>query len=101
MVEKSQTSPFLCPICREDVSNWLAGVLREYIKTDRDTIDARKALKEYMGKSIMMALQFHDLELANLGTRIFAAVWSIDDLEGIHYENPIWRAMMERHGPDS
>ena len=83
MVEKSQTSPFLCPICREDVSNWLAGVLPEYLKTDREIIDAGKALKEYMGKSIMMALQYHDLELANLGTKIFASVWGMDALAGI------------------
>ncbi len=101
MVEKSQTSPFHCPICREDVSSWLAGVLREYLKTNRETIDARKVLKEYMGKSIMMALQFHDLELANLGTRIFASIWSMDDLAGIRYENPLWRTMMGGLGPDS
>ncbi len=76
-------------------------MLREYVETDRGTIDARKALKEYICKSIMMALQFHDLGLANLGTEIFALMWSMDDLAGIRYENPLWRTMMGRPRPDS
>ena len=101
IVEKSQTSPFHCPICREDVSNWLAGVLREHLKTDSEVIDARKALKDFMGKSIMLALQFGDLELATAGTKIFAMMWSMDDLTGIRYENPLWRATVGRPASNS
>ncbi len=81
------------------MSDWLAGLVCECAEATAEGAAAGERFKEYMGKSIKLALQFHDLELASAGTRISTSIWSMEDLAAIRYENPLWRTMMGRPGP--
>ena len=81
MIMRSPTSPFHCPICREDVTEWLGGVMHEFLDKTTECTDADKRFMQYMGKSIVMALRFGDVEMANFGTIFFANIWGWDALE--------------------
>ena len=84
MMMQSYKSPFHCPICREDVTNWLGGVMHEFLDKTPEGNDTDDCFRQYMGKSIVMALRFGDLELANLGTHIFAEIWGMGALAGVY-----------------
>ena len=75
-----------CPICRENVTDWLHGLSEE----DPGSLIAVSdgLFKEYLGKSIKMALQFYDLEMAALGAEIYMSFWNVEELDHVHYEMP-------------
>ena len=56
--------------------------MHEFLDTTTKCTDADKRLTQYMGKSVVMALRFGDLEMANFGTTVFADIWGLDTLEG-------------------
>ena len=85
---KSPTSPFHCPICREDVTLWFGNEMRDFLDKTTEGEDSDERFRQYMGKSIVMALRFGDLEMANFGTKLFASVWGMDALAGISYTRP-------------
>ena len=62
--------------------------MHEFLDKTPEVDGADERFRQYMGKSIVMALRFGDLEMANLGTRIFASVWGMDALAGISYTRP-------------
>ncbi len=82
MMIKSPTSPFHCPICRENVTEWLGGVMHGFLDKTTEVDDADERFKQFFGKSIVMDLRFGDLEMANVGTTIFADIWGMDALAG-------------------
>ena len=55
--------------------------MHEFLDKTTECTDADKLLMQYMGKSIVMALRFGDMEMANFGTRFFANIWGWDALE--------------------
>ena len=81
MIMRSPTSPFHCPICREDVTEWLGGVMHEFLDKTTERNNPDKRFMQYMGKSIVMALRFGDVEMAHFGTIFFANIWGLDALE--------------------
>ena len=56
--------------------------MHEFLDKTTECTDADKRLMQYMGKSVVMALRFGDLEMANFGTKVFADIWGLDTLEG-------------------
>ena len=83
MMMKSPTSPFHCPICREDVTLWLGGVMNDFLDKTAEGEGSDEHFRLYMANSIVMALRFGDLEMANFGTKVFASVWGMDASAGI------------------
>ena len=55
--------------------------MHEFLDKTTECTDAEKRLMQYMGKSVVMALRFGDLEMANFGTKVFANIWGLDALE--------------------
>ncbi len=55
--------------------------MNEFLDKSKECTDADKRLMQYMGKSIVMASRFGDLEMANFGTILFADIWGWDSLE--------------------
>ena len=85
-LEKNQNKTLKCPSCRENVTDWLHGLAEE----DPGSLIAVSdgLFKEYLGRSIKMAIQFYDLEMAELGAEIYKSFWSIEELDHVHYEMP-------------
>ena len=82
MFAKTKTSPFHSPICREDVTNWLGGVMDDYPNKTAKEQGHDERFKVYMANSIVMDLRFGVLEMANFGTKVFESVWGMDALAG-------------------
>ena len=55
--------------------------MHEFLDKTPESNDADERFMQYMGKSIVMALRFGDLEMANFGTKVFADIWGMDTLE--------------------
>ena len=83
IIANQPESPWKCPICREDVSSWLAGVLRDYVTSANSQDPSRDKLKAYLGKTIMMCLDQGDAELAAVGMELFLVLWPADDLRAL------------------
>ena len=45
--------------------------------------------KVYMANSIVMALRFGELEMADFGTKVFESVWGAEALAGLGYTHGI------------
>ena len=98
IVDKCTDPSVHCPLCREDVTDWLHGELDEYLGAFQEATEIKETFKEYIGKSIKMSFQMGDLEMANTGCGIFKTIWPTDDWGSIRYESPLWR-MLGRPGP--
>ena len=55
--------------------------MHELLDKTTECTDADKRFMQYMGKSIVMALRFGDVEMAHFGTRFFANIWGLDALD--------------------
>ena len=54
--------------------------MQEFLDKNTEADDADERFKQFFGKSIVMALRFGDLEMANFATKIFAGIWGMDAL---------------------
>ncbi len=54
--------------------------MHEFLDKTTECNDADERFMQFMGKSIVMALRFGDLEMANFGTKVFADIWGMDAL---------------------
>ena len=57
--------------------------MHEFLDKTTERNNPDKRFMQYMGKSIVMALRFGDVEMANFGTRFFANIWGWDALKDI------------------
>ncbi len=46
--------------------------MHEFLDKTPEVDDADERFRQYMGKNIVMALRFGDLQMANLGTKILS-----------------------------
>ena len=58
--------------------------MHEFLDKTTERTDADKRFMQYMGKSIVMALRFGVLEMADFGTKLFASLWGMDVFAGIY-----------------
>ena len=89
MMMKSQTSPFHCPICREDVTLWLGGAMGDYLNKTAKEQGHDERFRLYMANSIKMFSLLGQLEMADFGKKVFESVWGTEALVGLGYTHGI------------
>ena len=89
MVMKSRASKFHCPICREDVANWLGRVVNGFLDKTVEEQARGENFMVYMANSIKMFSLLGQLEMADFGTKVFESVWGTEALAGLGYTHGI------------
>ena len=63
--------------------------MNEFLNETVDKQGKDERFKMYMANSIVMALRFGELEMADFGTKVFESVWGTEALAGLGYTHGI------------
>ena len=63
--------------------------MNEFLNETVDKQGKDERFKVYMANSIVMALRFGELEMADFGTKVFESVWGTEALAGLGYTHGI------------
>ena len=63
--------------------------MNEFLNETVDKQGKDERFKVYMANSIVMALRFGELEMADFGTKVFESVWGTEALAGLGHTHGI------------